>query len=503
MATVPPDKAQTPLVLTLDIGSSSVRASLYDFAANMVEGLEIQEKYHLDTSPDGGISKDAAELFLIVTSCIDNLLSQCQKELRSKIGAVAVDTFWHSLVGIDANGKALTPVFTWADTRSSEQARQLRQHLDEQAVHSRTGCLLHPSYFPAKLLWLSANQPNVYQQVTRWVSFAEYFYIQLFGEACVSISMASGTGLFDQFTQTWDAELLDYLKLSEKKLSLLCDMNQPQQNLKSEYAQRWPALQDIAWYPAIGDGAAGNLGSGCYSPDRIAVMVGTSGAMRVVLQSEKVKIPDGLWCYRVDKKRLVLGGALSEGGNLFAWMEQTLQLPNIITLEAELQAMEPDCHGLTMLPFLTGERSPGWNGAARAAITGLSLNTQSVDILRAGLESVCYRFGMIHELLQPEVSQAKEVVASGGALLSSPAWTQILTDVLNRPVRASAERETSSRGVALLVLEQLGAFGDNGLEAAHYDFDHLYEPDPARHRRYIAAMERQRQLYQLIIKPES
>lgn len=503
MATVPPDKARTPLVLTLDIGSSSVRASLYDYAANMVEGLEIQEKYHLDTHSDGSVSKDAEELLKIVTSCIDNLFSQCDKNLHDKICAVAIDTFWHSLMGIDGDGKALTPVFTWADTRSSDQARQLRHDLDEKAVHSRTGCLLHPSYFPAKLLWLAANQPDVYKQATRWVSFAEYLYIQLFGDACVSVSMASGTGLFDQFTQTWDDELLDYLKLSKDKLSSFCDMNQPQQKLKAEYAHRWPMLAQIPWYPAIGDGAAGNLGSGCFSPDRIAVMVGTSGAMRVVLQTDKVKIPFGLWCYRVDKKRLVLGGALSEGGNLFAWMEETLQLPSKIDLEAALQAMEPDCHGLTVLPFLTGERSPGWNGAARAAITGLSLNTQPVDILRAGLESVCYRFGMIHELLQPEVPQAKEVVASGGALLSSPAWTQILTDVLNRPVRASAERETSSRGVALLVLEQLGAFGDNGLEAAAYDFEHLYQPDPERHHRYTAAMERQRELYQSIIKPES
>jgi gluconokinase len=80
---------------------------------------------------------------------------------------------------------------------------------------------------------------------------------------------------------------------------------------------------------------------------------------------------------------------------------------------------------------------------------------------------------------------------------------QILTDVLARPVKASAERETSSRGAALLALEQLGAFDGKGLEAAHYEFDHTYQPNPTHHQRYLEAMERQRTLYKLLIKPRT
>lgn len=501
MSTVSQSKAQPPLVLTLDVGSSSVRASLYDFAAYAVEGLEVKDSYHLTTTPDGGVDIDANTLFQLVVDAIDQLLKDCGPDLIGKIGAVAIDSFWHSLMGVASNGEPLTPVYTWADTRASQAADQLRTQLDEKAIHSRTGCLLHPSYFPAKLTWLSDSQPEVYKQVKHWMSFAEYLYLRLFGQTVVSISMASGTGLFDQFKKTWDAELFEFLHLTPDQFSPIGDLDTPLQGLRDDFAQRWPTLKNIPWYPAVGDGASGNLGGGCFSPQRIAVMVGTSSAMRVVLKADKVEIPFGLWCYRVDKNRLVLGGALSEGGNLFAWLRETLSLPDLATVETELQQMEPDAHGLTVLPFLAGERSPGWSGSARAAITGLSLNTVPLEIVQAGLESICYRFGFTHELLQPAIPQAEEIVASGGALLSSPAWVQILTDVLNRPVKASGERETSSRGVALLVLEQLGAFGGQGLEVADYQFDHTYQPDPARHHRYTAAMQRQRELYRLLVKP--
>jgi gluconokinase len=327
--------------------------------------------------------------------------------------------------------------------------------------------------------------------------------------------MASGTGLLDQNRRDWDAEILQVLKLTPERLSPLSDLDKPQVGgLKPEFAHRWSSLAEIPWFPAVGDGAAGNLGSGCFSPERIAVMVGTSGAMRVIYPADKVTIPWGLWCYLADRRRFVIGGALSEGGNLFAWMRQTFQLPDLATVEEELNKIEPDGHGLTVLPFLTGERSPGWATHAQAAIVGLSLNTQPIEILRAGIESIAYRFGLLYQIMEPSLPKAKQIIASGGALLHSPTWMQILADVLNRPVVASAEGETTSRGTALLALEQLGAFGTHnamnfekqvnssggtGLERAFYAFGQTYQPNQARHSRYLAAMQRQQELYRKLI----
>ena len=84
----------------------------------------------------------------------------------------------------------------------------------------------------------------------------------------------------------------------------------------------------MPWFPALGDGACDNIGSGCLTPDRFALMVGTSGAMRAVCEHGSMRIPPGLFCYRVDRRRFVLGGALSNGGEVYHWMKRTLSLPD-------------------------------------------------------------------------------------------------------------------------------------------------------------------------------
>ncbi len=505
MGTVSVAQAQSPLVLALDVGSSSLRVILFDREAHEIEGMEVRSVYQLDTTPDGGVEKDPEELFLIVCEALDQLLQKAGA-LASRIEGVAFDTFWHSLMGLDRDGRPITSLLTWADTRSAATARQLTREVDERAVHARVGCKLHPTYFPSKLRWLSDTQPVLFRRTRHWLSFGEYFYLKIFGRTICSMSMASGTGLFDQNKRAWDSEMLALSRIQAEQLSPLGDLDTPLRGLKPEFAQRWPSLKNIPWFPAVGDGAGGNLGSGCFAPDRIAVMVGTSSAMRVVCSGSQVHIPWGLWGYHADYNRFVIGGALSEGGNFFAWARHNFQLPSIEEGESELAIMPPDGHGLTVLPFLAGERSPGWNASARAAIVGLSLDSTPLEILRAGLESIAYRFGLLYNIIASTLPPAREIIASGGALLKSPTWMQILADVLNRPVTASGEGETTSRGAALLALEQLEVFGmgkDSGsLAQAPFSFGPTYQPNPKYHARYLEGMERQKQLYDLLIKDD-
>jgi gluconokinase len=197
----------------------------------------------------------------------------------------------------------------------------------------------------------------------------------------------------------------------------------------------------------------------------------------------------------VDAARALIGGALSNGGNLFAWLRETLRLPEPEAMEAELAAMAPDAHGLTVLPFLAGERSPGWAGHARAAFAGISLATRPMDLLRAGLESVAYRFALIAERLP--LREETQIVATGGALLSCPAWTQIVCDVLGRPLIASEEPEASGHGAALLALEALGLLPD--IAQAPFAFGRRFEPDMKRHAIYQAARHRQATLYDRLV----
>jgi gluconokinase len=325
------------------------------------------------------------------------------------------------------------------------------------------------------------------------MSVGEYLHLRLFGQARSSVSMASATGLLDQNSCSWDEEILSHLGIAAEHLPPVCDADQHFTGLAARHAARWPALAEARWLLALGDGACDNIGSGCVTRESAALMVGTSGALRSLWQARAVSIPGELWCYRADRTRFVMGGALSNGGDLFAWMTNALKLGSGDEIEAGLAATEADAHNLTVLPFLSGERSTGWNADARAVIAGMSLDTTPLEILRAGLESVAYRFSAIYDSVAGAIGEPRELVASGAALLHSPTWAQIISDVIGREIIASGESEASSRGAALLALEHLGAV--ESLERVEAARVRTYSPDPKRHARYNEARRRHERLY--------
>ena len=491
---------QTPFVLALDIGTTSTRALLYDAAGQPVPDCIAQVANHLETTQDGGATFQPDQLFDQVVAVIDQVLQRAGDRAKH-IGAVVSDTFVGNVMGMDATGTPVTPLFIYADTRNAADAEGLRQELGAaglRASHDRVGCLIHTSYLPARFRWLARTQPDTLKNSRYWLSFGEYLYWKLLGQRTVSYSVASWTGMLNRRSLTWDGEWLAALPVRADQLSPLVDVNQPVQGLLSPWAERWPALRTIPWYPAIGDGAAANLGSGCDQPTRIALTIGTTGAMRVVVDPSLAQVPDGLWLYRVAGSQGLLGGATTEGGNLFAWLRESLQLPPTDELEKELAAREPAAHGLTILPFVAGERAPGWHERARASIIGFTLSTRPIELVQAGLEAIAYRFALIYGRIKPYLTaEQHQIIASGGGLLSSPAWLQIMADVLGEPIIALAEKEITSRGIALLGLQQLGVIQQ--MNELPPTTGQTYLPDATRHARHPQAIAQQVTLYDLLI----
>ena len=224
--------------------------------------------------------------------------------------------------------------------------------------------------------------------------------------------------------------------------------------LNPRFAKRWPQLADAHWFLPVADGAANNIGSGCIAKDKAALMVGTSGAMRVAYEGDPpANIPDGLWCYRIDHSHSVLGGALSDGGGLLDWLRQNLNLPK--DAESLIAKRPPGSHGVTVDPFFAGERSTGYDENARGAIFNLTMASDSVDILQAAMESIAARFAEVLRQIET-VAPITEIVASGGAIANSSVFTRIIADTLGREITLSNTPEASMRGAVLLALETIG-----------------------------------------------
>jgi gluconokinase len=437
-------------VLALDVGSSSVRIQAYDERADE-HGGSARLAYEPRRGRDGSAELDADELVSAARAVLE--------EAAGTHDALGISCFMHSLLLLDERDRPLTPVLLWQDRRAAAQAEELAARLDEDAVHARTGCVFHPSFWPAKLAWLRAERPELLARARRAVSLADYLFLQLTGELRTTLSTASGSGLFDLRARHWDGELLGELGLDEDFLPPIGD--EPAGTV----------------YPPVADAPCSNVGAGCSTADRAALMIGTSGALRVLHETEPEPRP-GLFCYLADERRVIEGGAVSDGGNLYAWLERTLRLDHA-------KPGDPDGHGLTFLPLLGGERSPGWNPRATGAIAGLTFDIDAAALLQAGLEGVAYRLAEIAAAL-PEV---REVVATGHALLASPKWIQMCANALGRPITASSVAEGSARGAAVHALERLGG------EPGPAPLGRVYEPDPATTGIYAAARKRQRDLY--------
>ncbi len=478
--------APTPWVLTLDIGSSSIRAVVRDAQARVLPGKGTgRAAAPLQAGEDGSAVFSPSLVLQACDSAIDQALASLGEEARH-IGAVAIDTFGSSLVAVDSDGSPLTQVLCYADTRGSAQAGHWRATLDEPAEHNRTGTRLHASYWPAQLSFLLGAHSGLHD--ARFWTVGTWLMRQWFGpsSSSASLSAMAWTGLLNRTSLSYDYIWLDRLGIGEKQLPTLADFSHAEKGLIASYASRWPALAGLPWYQPIVDGAAANVGGGAYRPGSLAITLGTTCAMRVVPDHEPVKLPYGLWQYRVDQSRPLVGGALTEGGGVFDWACRLTGIKPGAELEEALKDRKPGAGGLVMVPLLAGERAPGWNDAARGTLGGISLATTGTDLVASAIEGVACRLARLFALMGPISGKNPRVIASGG-LLASNAWRHALANSLGVPVHPCLESEATGRGMALLALEALGCSCD--WEPA---LGTVMEPDEKRHADYLALMERQK-----------
>jgi gluconokinase len=451
-------------VLALDVGTSSTRAIVHDENGHPVaKPAEVAWR----PLPSGG--KRVEFDLHRVAEAVDETVRQALR--GGEVDAVAASCFWHSLALTDDRGEVVTPLLTWRDSRAEAEAEELARTLDAAAVHRRTGCPLHASFWPAKLLWLRRNDP----WLDRGASAVSVSDVAL-GEPTTSVSMASATGMLNRETLAWDEELLDAVGVDVDQLPRVSD--EPH------------TREGRTWFPAIGDGAAANLGSGAVGEGAGAITIGTSGALRVV--HDRVRAPwPGLFQFRLDARRAVDGGSIADGGLLRRWLRRTLDLPKG---EADDEILErpPASHGLVFLALLGGDRAPGWSPNGAGAIVGLTTETTAVDIRHAALEGVAFRFAAILDRL-PEVDR---LVGSGGTLRKSHALCQILADVLGRPLALPAVAEASARGAAVFALERLG------VTVPELPLERVYDPRPDRAEALAEARARDRELYETLVAPK-
>lgn len=477
-----------PVVLAIDVGSTGARGGLYDGTGRPLSNGKHKTRHGFTLAADGTASIDPDR----VVEEVDEIVTAAASA-GVPIAAVAIDTFASSLVGVDRDGKAVTPCLTYADSRAADLVGVLRGELDAAAIHQRTGTHLHPSYLTAQLRWLKASEPDRFAVARHWMSIGEYAHLRLLGAAAAGMSTAAWTGMLDRHRGVWDAELVAAAGIDETQLSpIAVDV----QFDEDRVVTRWPALRGATWLTPFADGYASNVGIGATDPATIALSASTSGAMRILVPGVPPSVPPGLWAYRVSNEATLVGGALNDVGRLVAWLDETLALDRRRDLDrAATLLADPGDETPLVLPFLTGERSTGWASEARAAFLGISPAATAAALYRGAMEGVALAYARIAEQLSIVAGPAHRVIASGGVSADLPEWLQIVADVLGAPVEMTAMKRPTLRGTAVLALEAI----DPGGERAPATIGATHAPVPERSAYYADRRHRFEDAYARIV----
>ncbi|MCW3004694.1 MAG: gluconokinase [Conexibacter sp.] len=472
-------------VAGIDIGTTSAKAGAFDAGGAETGASEIH--YPLLEPHHGWAVQDPVAVVDAVLEATRRALAGAE-QARVAVAGIALSAAMHSLVGLDEHDRPITQLLTWADRRAAPQAERLRA--ERPHLHGRTGIPLHPMSPLTKLVWFREEEPELFARVRRWCGIKELVVHRLTGEWATDHSIASATGLMNLLALDWDAEALEVAGVRRAQLPALVG-TQHVLPLTVEGARAIGADSRLPLVLGAGDGPLANVGVGAVRPGVAACSIGTSGALRLIVERPVIDETGQVFCYALTPGRWVVGGAINNGGVVLQWAGEALA-PELgdhseeQLLEIAAQA-PPGSHGLLMLPYLLSERAPSWSTLPRGAYVGLTRAHRREHLVRAALEGVCQQLALVHASLHDAGNQIREIRATGG-FARSPLWRQILCDALGSPVGFPRNHHGSGFGAALLGMEALGIVATIDLAADLIALGEIRRPDPAAAAIYAATL---------------
>lgn len=445
-------------VLAVDIGTSSVRAMVYDAPGTISARAKIE---YGTVRPAPNFEEQDPDL---VRTEVFAAIARCLREETAepaRIGAIVFSSQLYGIFAVDAAGRPLCRNILWSDGRAEAEADAMKERLGPLGFYPVSGCPTSSIFPVAKLAWLARHRPEIHANAARFVSIKEFVTEPLIGERVVDHSMASATGLFDIRRHDWHAPALDVAGIDERKLSRPVSGLEPFALLPDGPLAGLGLPADVVVFLGAGDGPLANLGSGASRNGAINIDLGTSGAARCVVDAPVTDEDGSLWCFCLTPDLWAYGGILTNVGNAFAWLAELVadasggRDPAFRLLDRRAGEVGPGSDGLKVLPYLRKARSPTWDGRLRGTIFGLTPDHHLGHVAHAFHEAVAYDLASVIALMDRHVETERTVVLTGG-LCRAPLLPQILADVLDRPVATPPDGEGSIAGAAVLGLMGLG-----------------------------------------------
>jgi len=487
----PAADAAAPVFVGIDLGTSAVKV-----LAVTTSGREItsaSEFYGLLTPQTDFVEQDADVIYRATMRVFERVLADVR--LRgSQVAAVGFSSAMHGILAVDENGEPLSHVITWLDRRSAAIADRWRSDGTGLELYRRTGAPTHPMLPLAKLRWLHDNDAALFARAQRFIGLKELFIFRWTGEWLVDWGIAAATGLFSVHRPEWDERALELAGIDPRRLSRPAPPSTALRTFRGSIARELHLAPETAVVLASSDGALANIGIGASLAGDLALTLGTSGAIRVMVDVPAIDPAGRTFCYYADDTRFIVGGPTSSAGASLDWIFALLlaDVPKEqrFARAAELaEQVAPGAQGLVVLPFLSGERAPYWRSSLRGSFEGLDLSHDRATIVRAGFEGVVFGMNAVYDVVRATVGDAQRLLLSGG-LTKAPLVRTLLADAFGLPAVQPHQQEASAFGAALVAAQAIGAISDATASARAVGYDEPTQPEPGKRSAYLAAYER-------------
>ena len=443
--------------LGVDIGTTSVKGLAMTIDGKVLGSLP----FTIETvNPQPGFSEqDPEHIFQAVLQVIFELNRQWGS--THTLEGISFSSAMHSLLAVDQEGLPLTPMITWADSRSRDIAETIKSDKIGRLIYRNCGTPVHPMLPLCKIIWIKQNQPAVFQKTFKFISIKEWIFFRLFETYLVDHSIASATGLFDIRMLAWCPEALTLAGIGEEKLSSLVPTTFFLKGLKKGWASQMGIPAETTFIIGASDGCLANLGSRVGYPGQAAFTIGTSGAVRITSPVPVQDPEESIFNYLLVEKIYVCGGAVNNGGNVLQWyLENFLGPPGgkVVTDDQFMElafSVPAGSGGLIFLPYIQGERSPFWDSRARGAFFGIQLAHTQAHFMRAVLEGILFGLFQVVSLLEKNSRPISTLYVSGGFTRSSR-WVQMLADISGKKVILSGAEDASALGSIYLGMFSTG-----------------------------------------------
>jgi xylulokinase len=489
----------------IDAGTQSVKIVVYDDQTRRVIASK-SAALELITGEDGSREQHPDAWTQAIRQCFAGI----EPAVRSRISALAVSGQQHGFVPIDAEGEVLAPAKLWCDTSSTTECAEITESVGGAArCIELAGNPILVGYTASKLPWTKKHRPEAYRRLARILLPHDYLNFWLTGEAFCELGDASGSGWLDVRARQWSREMLRAIDPDRDLSQCLPPLVDTASTflIRPDRAEQLGLSKDVLVGTGGGDNMMAAIGTGCVVPGRLAMSLGTSGTLFAYSDTPAVD-PQGRWAAFCSST----GGWLP----LICTMNCTVATETMAKLfgfssrdgDAHIEATEPGAGGITLLPFLNGERTPDLP-LGKGVLTGLTPhNATAANFYRAAMEGATYTLKHGFEAFASAGMQFDHIVLTGGGA-GSAAWRQMVADVFRMPVLVPRDVEGAAFGAALQALWSVSQSQGGGLSFAeiadeHVGFDDALACTPrtkhvdayeAPYARFVAHLVSVQQLY--------